>query len=381
MRRRYPNPFGGRPTPFKLTSYFLLSPSLLMALVGESESGALQRAGQTSLFKSLAYHRKRGQVPPLKLRERLLATLPSVGNIRDRFEQAMVVAVDENEPELALSQCPTDWECFLAGFYQGADPGAYSYASRYMLELEEAIAAPKRLIDGGDFSGASDALATHPLTAQMISPEGHVALANVTSRKHLVFVQWSITLEFALSHFAAGFAAASVRSGAEDSDIAPLFIEVSGPPRTSGQMFMKFLMASSNQKSMMLLVKKLARGTDKHKAHISLETLKRWSNGKTLPDAAYVSVIAQFCCPKKEPQLLTMLGAARYLTFLGFVSESLLLEISKLPKNSESEGLFRPWPELPFGMGSFEEWCRERYVFWYAYHRDRLSANAGAAPA
>lgn len=376
MRRLYPNPFSGRPAPIELTSCFLLSPTVFLKLLGVSMSAIWKELGKESVIKSIEYHRRRGQPPPTRLCNELLAVIPADTGLREELARTLDAIERGDETELGRPTVIAAWADFLAGYYKGRPVQEYSYANRYLLALEAAFVEPGRLIQRGEFAQAARALVREELTRPLLSPEMSFALAVVTSKNRFKLVQWAITLEASLSHLAAWSASLDADGAAEPvGDITPLFAEVSNLRSAPGPQFFRFLMHTAKQESMMELVRYLSSDRKPSRIDINVETLKRWSAGKTLPEQGLVKLIARKCCPGQEERLLNMHWAARYLTLLGHVSETLLTGMERHRDVSGASELFAPWPTFPYGYESFESWCQNRFPFWFRYHEGRLAAG------
>lgn len=375
-RRLFPNPFSGRRAPIALTSYFLLSPEVHLKLSGVPMSAVWRELGKESLVKSFEYHRRRGQPPPDKLCDALLEILPVGLGIRETFQSALDAARGGDETALNLLVARGEWATFIDGFYKGAPSEEYSYANRYVVALEAALVEPVRLIREQDFLGVTRAMKCDELTAPLLSPEMSFALAAVTSKQHLGPVQWAITLETALSHLAAWSVSIEERRGnIAGGDISALFDGPGGRSGIPGPQFYRVLMRATQQGSMMGLVNRLSDSCCSPSVPLAVETLKRWSAGKTLPEEELIQRIAKKCCPDHEEHLLRLLWAARYLTLLGFVTENLLAGMARHIDVPGAAELFAPWPMFPYCQSSFQSWCQQRYPFWYRYHQGRHAAG------
>lgn len=376
-RRLFPNPFSGRQAPITLTSYFLLSPDVHLKLSGVPMSAAWRELGKESLVKSFEYHRRRGQPPPDKLCDALLEVLPAGSGIREAFQSALEAARGGDEAALSLLVARGKWATFIDGFYKEAPIQAYSYANRYVVALEAALVEPVRLIREQDFLGATRAMKSDELTAPLLSPEMSYALAAVTSQQRLGPVQWAITLETALSHLAAwSVSIEESRGDTTGGEISALLDGPAGRTGAPGPQFYRVLMRATQQGSMMGLVNRLsdARGSSPS-VQLAVETLKRWSAGRTLPEDGLIQRIAKKCCPDQEERLLRLLWVARYLTLLGFVTENLLARMVPHVDAPGAAEVFAPWPTFPYGQSNFQSWCQQRYPFWYRYHQGRLAAG------
>lgn len=345
-------------------------------------SAVWRELGKESLVKSMEYHRRRGQPPPDKLCDALLDVLPTGSGIHEAFQSALNDARGGEEKALSLLVARGEWAAFLYGFYKGAPIAEYSYASRYVMALEASLVEPVRLIREQDFLGATRAMKSDELTAPLLSPEMSFALAAVTSKQRFVPVQWAITLETALSHLAASSVSIEERRGdTAGGDIYALFDGPGGRRGTPGSQFYRILMRATQQRSMMRLVNHLSDSRGSPSVPLAVETLKRWSAGKTLPEDGLIERIAKKCCPDQEERLLWLLWAARYLTLLGFVTEEILAPMAPHFDEPWAAELFAPWPTFPFGCDSFQSWCQQRYPFWYRYHQGRLAAGEGCPAA
>lgn len=339
-------------------------------------SAVWRELGKESLAKSFEYHRRRGQQPPDKLCDALLEVLPTGLGIREAFQSALDAARGGDETALNLLVARGEWATFIEGFYKRAPIEEYSYANRYVVALEGALVEPVRLIRQQDFIGVIRAMQSDELTAPMLSPEMSYALAAVTSQQRLGPVQWAITLETALSHLAAW--SVSIEEGRSDTaggEISALFDGPDGRSGAPGPQFYRVLMRATQQSSMMGLVNRLSDSRDSPSIPLTVETLKRWSAGMTLPEEDLIQRIAKKCCPNDEERLLRLLWATRYLTLLGFVTENLLAPMARHVDTPGAAELFAPWPTFPYGQSSFQSWCQQRYPFWYRYHQGRLAAG------
>ena len=289
---------------------------------------------------------------------------------------ALDAARGGDEAALNLLVARGEWATFIDGFYKGAPIKEYSYANRYVVALEAALVGPVRLIREQDFLGVARVMESDELTAPLLSNEMSHALAAVTSLQRLGPVQWAITLETALSHLAAWSVSIEERRGGTDGgDVFALFDGPGGRRGIPGRQFYRVLMRATQQRSMMGLVNRLSDTLDSPSVPLAVETLKRWSAGRTLPEEAVIQRIAKKCCPDQEERLLRLLWAARYLTMLGFVTESRLATMARYADAPWAAELFAPWPTFPFGCDSFQSWCQQRYPFWYRYHQGRLAAG------
>lgn len=359
-----------------LSSYFLLSPEVHLKLSGVPMSAVWRELGKESLVKSFEYHRRRGQPPPDKLCDALLEVLPAGSGIREAFQSALDAARGGDQAALSLLVARGRWATFMDGFHKEAPIEEYSYANRYLVALEASLVEPVRLIREQDFLGATRAMKGDELTAPLLSPEMSHALAAVTSQQRLGPVQWAITLETALSHLAAW--SVGIEEGRSDTagcDISALLDGPGGRRGIPGAQFYRVLMRATQQESMMGLVNRLSDPHGSPCVQLSVETLKRWSAGMTLPEEELIQRIAKKCCPDQEERLRRLLWAARYLTMLGFVTESRLADMARYADAPWAAELFAPWPTFPFGCDSFQSWCQQRYPFWYRYHQGRLAAG------
>lgn len=375
-RRLFPNPFSGRPKPVALVSHFLLSPEVFLKLLGTPMSTTWRELGKESLIKSMEYHRRRGQPLPDRLCTELLAAIPAASGMREPFQRAFDDARGGDERAMNALLARGEWATFLDGYHTGATIHTYSYANRYVVALEAALAEPVRLIREGDFRQATRVLEGAELTAPLLCPDMASALAAVTSDSHLVPVQWAVTLETALSQLAAFNAGLKGRVGDESvGDISPLFEGPAGRRGTPGPQFCRFLMRATNQKSMMALSNRLSDQREPRRVDVSVETLKRWSAGKTLPESGLIKLIVKKCCPEHEERILILHWATRYLTLLGFVTERLLASMARSIHVPGAAERFAPWPTFPFGCDRFQSWCQQRYPFWNRYHQRRLAVG------
>lgn len=340
-------------------------------------SAVWRELGKESLAKSFEYHRRRGQQPPDKLCDALLEVLPAGLGIREAFQSALDAARGGDETALNLLVARGEWATFVDGFYKRAPIEEYSYANRYVVALEGALVEPVRLIRQQDFLGATRAMKSDELTAPLLSPEMCHALAAVTSQQRLGPVQWAITLETALSHLAAwSVSIEESRGDTAGGEVAALINGLGGCRGTPGAKFYRILRQATQQQSMMGLVNRLsdARGSSPS-VQLAVETLKRWSAGRTLPEDGLIQRIAKKCCPDQEERLLRLLWVARYLTLLGFVTENLLARMAPYVDAPRAAELYAPWPTFPYGQRSFQSWCQQRYPIWYRYHQGRLAAG------
>lgn len=375
-RRTFPNPFGGKPAPIRLTSYFLLSPEVFLKLSGIPVSAIWRELGKESVIKSLEYHHRLRQRIPPRLRNELLAIIPIGSEMRDAFQSAFDAADSGDDTELHQLNARGHVATFLDGFHKGKPVAEYSYANRYILALEDAFVEPARLIDQGEFAEATRVLARSEIAAPLLSPEMAFALAAVTSKRRLGLAQWAIALETALSHLAAWSASLAGEDATESvGDITPLFAGETGLHSAPGPLFFRFLMHAAKQESMMALADRLADDREPLRVDVNVETLKRWSVGRTLPERGMIKLIAKKCCPDQEERLLNLHWAMRYLTLLGYVSETLLIGMARHSDIAGASALFAPWPTFPFGWDTFQTWCQKRYPFWYRYHHGQFEAG------
>ncbi|NMF96178.1 hypothetical protein GPA27_02050 [Aromatoleum toluolicum] len=339
-------------------------------------SSVWKELGAESIIKSFEYHRRRRQSPPKRLCNELLAVmLPYVG-MSEVFQRALDAAEFGDETELNRLAARGTWASFLDGYCMGKPIEEYSYANRYILAIEAALMEPVRWIERGDFAEAARTLVRADLTRPLISAEMSFALAAVTSKQRFGCVQWAITLETALSHLAA-WSASSDGDVIHESvrDITPFLEDEAGRPRAPGPQFYRLLIRATKKRSMGALVKYLSE-CEGLRVGIDVQTLKRWSTGKTLPDQGLVKLIVKKCCPEQEERILNMHWVMRYLTLLAHVSETLLVGITTHSSVPGAQEVFAPWPVFPFGCDGFLAWCQMRYPFWYQYHQGRVAAEA-----
>ena len=368
-KRRYPNPFGGKPGRIELTRHFLLAPAVLMKVNGLAMSAVWRQLKADSIRKALDYHRDRGQKAPKRLVDRFIQLLP-YEEVREEFQYAVDLAEHGDDSEVLRLNAQGEWGSFLRGTWFGKSVEEYPYRSRYLLALEDALAEPSDLIEQGELAAAARAMTRNELTRPLLSPEMAFALAAATSKSRFGLVQLAVTLESALSLLAAWSVDTTSDAHAKDlRDITPLFADEAGTP---GQQFYSILIRTLNCSSMGELLDRLSFEGDA----FDVRTLQRWSAGETLPESDAVCRITSALCPEEADWFANMHWAMRYLTLLGHVSETVLIAVEKYRFQPGADGVLAPWPTFPFGHGSFPAWCRSRYRFWYEYHQHRLAVES-----
>lgn len=368
------NPFGGLPAPVSLTRSFLLAPDVFMKLAGVPWYVALKEVGAESAFKAIKYHSKKGQELPERLVNEVLRILPD-REARNQLGQVYEAMTRGESRADEIAGRPGDWEWFLLGRWHGVPKEERSYSSRYLLLLSEALWEPSQLIESGGYPGAASALCCNEVTRVLVSSEMVSALATVNSRQSFGYVQWAIALEAAMSVLSAW--CASMSDNDEDEsitirDLKSLITDEDGRRFGFGRSFLAFMLRVLNQTSMKRLADHLSMTGDS----VEIETLKRWSAGKTLPEANRVKNIIRCCGATAEARVMAMHWVMRYLSLLGYVTERVLEAISEHSGPHGGRERFGPWPTFPFGYASFHDWAAGRLAFWHEYHIDHLAVGA-----
>lgn len=371
IRRIHLNPLGGFQGPVQLTRFFLLTPGVMLRLSGHSMSAAWRELNAESTFKTLEYHRVRGNEPPRRVLNELIGLL-RFPDAQQVFHDAFDAAARGEEPGWESLGEEGLWEDFLRGLWWGTPEEEIPYATQYLLSLSRALREPERHFRAEKFSDVARCLNGTELTRDLASPEILFAIAAASSRAQVVYAQWAVAMEAAISQLAAWC------SGLEADEcvrmkggIAYLLAGDERKPGCLVRQFHRWLMRESGQKSMGGMVEALSYGC----VPVHLQTLKRWSSGKTLPDSTNVRNIARRLFPHGEVRAMNLLWVLRYLSLLGFVTERLVSAIAPHLSASGARERYAPWPLFPWGYEDFHRWATARMSFWYRYHADRLAAG------
>lgn len=370
-RRIHLNPLGGFQGPVQLTRAFLLAPSVLLRLSGHSVTAAWREIGAESTFKTLEYHRTRGGEPPQRLVNELIGLL-RYPDAQEMFRRAFDAEARGDSPGWESLGEEGLWEDFLRGLWWGTPEDQRPYATTYLLSLSEALREPERHLEEEKFSEVARCLYRNKLTRDLASPEVLFALAAAPSRAQAACAQWAVALEAAMSQLAAWCAGLDADEGLRmEEDIAYLLAGDERKPGTLVRQFHRWLMREAGQKSMGGVVEALSQcGVEIH-----LQTLKRWSIGKTLPDSTMVKLIVSRLCPDEEAHAMILLWALRYLSLLGYVTEKVIVAIAPHLSSPIARERYAPWPTYPWGYESFHGWAIARMRFWCRYHAARYAAG------
>lgn len=365
------NPLAGYQGPVQLTRVFLLTPNVMLRLSGHSMSAAWKQLGAESTIKALEYHRDRGTEPPRRLVNELIGFM-RYADAKEAFREALDAAGRGEKPASDSFAEAGQWEDFLRGLWWGTPEREIPYATQYLLSLSRALRKPEGYFAAERFSDVARCLNGNELTRDLASPEVLFALAAASSRAQVACAQWAVTLEAAMSQLAAWCAGLDADEGLRmEEDIAYLLAGDEQKPGTLVRQFHRWLMRESGQKSMGGVVEALSqRGVDIH-----LQTLKRWSIGKTLPDSTRVKLIVTHLCPDEEARAMNLLWALRYLSLLGYVTEKVMVAIAPHLSTPGALESYAPWPTYPWGYESFHGWAIARLRFWRRYHATRRAAG------
>ncbi|WP_323002878.1 hypothetical protein [Denitromonas sp.] len=349
----------------------MLSPMVFLKLFGVSQRVIWRELGLESTIKSIEYHQKRGQEPPEKLAEQFISALPVSFQAALRTSRVQGKELQENgavEP----GELWQPWATFFLGRFPDIPPSEYPYASQYLLALERALVRPSMLLQQERYVEAVSAMSCSPVLRDFMSPEVTAAMRAVTSPKRLVFVQWAIHIEVALSYIAAWGAFLPEKGRSElQHDLQLLVAGKSAEDCTPLQVFFGLLLRDASVASQAEFVDLL----NQHGVQVELRTLQRWSAGKTVPEEAYVRLIAKMLRPDNTDHILDLYDVARHLTFLGYVTETLLRRIQPHLETPGAASVFAPWPTFPFKCVSFTDWLKRRYPVWFDYHRNLIASG------
>nr|WP_314901528.1 hypothetical protein [uncultured Deefgea sp.] len=351
------NPFEGAPKPLEISGLFLLSPTVLMKLVGLPASKMFAEMGMESQFKALEHIKAGRRKPSINMLTSVLGNFPSAEV--EEFKVCLTEASLGDSGAL-LKLISSAWKMTATGSKH--HHGVLFYHLAYMAEVEAAFLCGTRLWWIGDSrKQATNLFLEEPLLAPFFWPEITQIFCLSESKNELDFARLALILEIALSLFAA--------------------IEVQSGKAKSNMIFLKLVPNNTEQKNpvgcfIFWLKERLDVNTLSellnHKALQALEldesTVKRWNSGAVIPRQDAIWEIKKYWrSGTGADELEAMYVGMLYMNFLGYYWH-------KLRSCTEEQSL------LPYGYSSFESWVGQRYPFWYSFHKTRYDAGQVESP-
>jgi hypothetical protein len=241
--------------------------------------------------------------------------------------------------------------------------------------IERASATPNALIRGGRCAEATAVLANDLVLGVFLWPSALDILKRCADPHLLLPWRASVAMEVRLSMLAAmdaelrtSFAHPSCPRGLL-SVVLPIPEDSRSTP--SRRLF-QWLMGEIKAKAIPQLRGKLARKG----VTVDLVTLKGWSCGSHQPDQVWAHMVANALPTKEKKEVfLGLYSGCRQLHLLGYIAQ-IFCEEARRHAGQTTAAAIVPWPEFPFGYGSFEAWCAGRYPAWLDFHRRRLAQRA-----
>lgn len=364
---RFYNPIGGKPVPFNLSSLFLLDPDTMLKLHGLSLRRMLSEEFDDAFYKKWERVSKGKQhATPnfgLEFLDRLPVEFPLLGEMRAAFNG------DVSAQTRMVSNGP--WESFFLG--SGEDLEGMSGRGRLLVAIERASYEPTRLIRAGSVSEAVAMMQADPVISLFLWPEVIEVMEGCWSPKQLPPAQAAVATEVLLSYVAATDAELA---SADESAFACLLPSEQAPGKNPTSLFFAYLRDAIGAKCLRAVL-------DHPKAiglSLDMATVKRWSAGTHCPDIVWLRpLLKAFFGDASYSPVTNRYWAAKYLSFIGYLAQTVATRAQKQPALSELANAFRPWPSYPFGYSNCESWMQSRYPYWFDYHlKQRRVPSDGA---
>lgn len=363
---RFYNPIAGKPVPFQLSGLFLLDPATMMKLHGLSMRRVFSEEFDEAFYKKLErvlQGRQRADAKVvLELLDRIPVGVPSADELR--------AAVNGDVSAQRRMDNRGPWEtCFLV---VTEDLERMSERERLLISIERASSEPLRLLRSGDFAQAIAVLRADPVISLFLWSDVIDAIEQCRTELQLLPAQAAIATEILLSYVAAvDVELASV----DESMFEGLLPGPHAPGKNPTSLFFAHLRDAVG-------VKTLRAFLDHPKACglVDLATLKRWSAGSHCPDQVWLrAVLNAFFGDASYPPTLNRYWAARYLSFAGYLAQTVATRARRLLSTSpEHVAALRPWPDYPFGHADCESWMQARYPYWFNHHlKQRQQSSCG----
>ncbi|HEV2610619.1 MAG TPA: hypothetical protein VGU61_10165 [Noviherbaspirillum sp.] len=349
-------PFPGKPVPIQLSGLMMLHPFVLHKLIGVNLRSFMSNNGHEGLYKRLEQVLLSRREPTRELLDELLYFLLSQG-----ITDETINIVFNDSPVLP-------WRLAMLG--SGWDIEARSNA--FLLHVEKQCLEAQRLIVEKRFKDAAIYMASDPLLAQIVWPQALELLASAKDIVSIQPLQASLMLETQLGHIAAwDLDFCRMNPNCRSTSVRTVLPSSVHKGKNPYALYFTWLRNEIGAKTIDSFLD--------HKAFLENDliigrtTAGEWNRGSRYPHPSILKKITgAIFAEENQPGAWHLYWGARYLNLLGYMAER-CTELAALYMGSEQERKLAPWPMLPFRYSNFEEWCQNRYQFWYDFHNKTVN--------
>lgn len=378
---KYYMPFTGKPPRFLLdgSGLFLFPFEVVFRVFfGQSLSGVFSELDQSALYKRMERVSlgKASDEEKVSLERCLMDQIVAQKIGPEKYRQECCAALDGDE--MARQRLESfemgEWERIFS-IYDEAGPK--SYRSKRILDIEKASEAPLKCLRDNKVQEAVGLIMSNSLIREYLCHKTVEALARCRGVSAFEKLRLSISLEVFLSDIAALDLQAALNKGSEGySEVIPVLPSPSNPYLNATQLLFRWIKTVGGYPSINAIFQD-------QRLSVSVSTLKRWSSGASFPDPIwYRAIVNAVLGDPNHAMAWGCYRVARIFNFLGYYSQQLVIsahkdiEAQEDSKSRQNEiDRLSPWPNLPFGYETFEEWCSERFHFWRDYHLKEIMAG------
>lgn len=324
-------------------------------MLGESFAKCFARAAQYGRFSQ-------------KLIQRLLVFLQRAV-AESGFMRDLVNAIQNPEKASEEMRSLGSWECLFRGYLASTESHQLQPNHAFRIEIEQASFEPIRLLRENKITESLDYLLANPLMRQFFWPEAIQCYAALKTNKELPPLQLSISLEVELSILASLDVHYAPEGISWFSELLP-----SESRNPTAQLF-RWLTNSVEAESIGGLLDESPLNELTNMGRLDAGTVKQWSCGDHHPQQQTINEMAVILFPEQNGLPLCVRDwAVRNLNLWGYLVQTVRERVESAASAQQKKSV-QPWPNLPFGYASFEEWCQARYPVWLEFHRKKKNAG------
>ena len=322
--------------------------------------------GRESLFKRLESSAKNETPPSEKTQAALVNTINALRYKGQQTKKVNALINAMKDPAAVTAEIGKMgfWESYLLS------RDKLEAHQEYIIEVERSCLNISKEISQGKFQKSLQLLKKQSLMKLFLCPSVETAYKRVKTIQQFGPVQLAIALEVQLSVLASVDVNLMPNKSTTNSIFMQLLPNDEGSPSAN---FFRWLKQLLNAKTIDEWLNHEQIISCFGCNELDVSTVKRWSNGSFHPSHAVINRLILAIQGENSDKLLALDWAARFINALGYLAQTCVdrAEEFALSDPKVADNKWKPWPLLPFGFSSFDEWIINRYPIWLEFHIKR----------